>query len=720
MGAKEKKSKIKSFKEFAKVDGLNEKTQILRKSRIQARLITSFVILLCVVLLITGIFSYSSSTNTIDKKVKTYSLQVMDQTSVVLANEISSMEEYIMDVGMASLVQDNLNNYGTEDTYQQITNSRNISSFITTKFSSSDRVEYCCLLKGDDLSLIADYTTTMGKVDTSGISKDNLKQFEWVDFQVENRDKKESHLGIQKSITSMTSGNVAAQMVLIPKPNYLAKSFNDLDIGKDSETDKEFPIFVIDSKGNIISSRDTELYPLRKTTELTKSISNEINTDMKKKVDAKMKFEQRKSGNLEMHISGMSSLVTYSQIADNKQWYVVTVVPYKFLNSEADSLRTRIILIGVLCLLLALVLCIVIARSVSTPLNRLILTMKKAKSGDLTSSIEDNENDEIGEVCRNYNDMLSNINALISQVRSVSLDVTGAANKIASASNAAYTSSEQVAVTVEQIAKGATDQANEINGSVSHMDKLSQGITYVGDDVAKVTSIANKIKSLNENADQIIKALNVKSMQVSETTNRVSHNITDLSSSMKEIQKILQIMIGISEQTNLLSLNASIEAARAGEAGKGFAVVANEVKKLAEQSKEFTGNINNIVVSIGNKTSDTVEEVMNSNTVVNEQIMAVNETEEMFKTVFNSMEEVVSYIARTEKSVDNIMKSKERVMESMENISAVAEESAATTEEISASTEQQMASAEELSRYATELNELAAALNAELDKFKTE
>lgn len=720
MGAKEKKSKIKSFKEFAKVDGLNEKTQILRKSRIQARLITSFVILLCVVLLITGIFSYSSSTNTIDKKVKTYSLQVMDQTSVVLANEISSMEEYIMDVGMSSLVQDNLNNYGTEDTYQQITNSRNISSFITTKFSSSDRVEYCCLLKGDDLSLIADYTTTMGKVDTSGISKDNLKQFEWVDFQVENRDKKESHLGIQKSITSMTSGNVAAQMVLIPKPNYLAKSFNDLDIGKDSETDKEFPIFVIDSKGNIISSRDTELYPLRKTTELTKSISNEINTDMKKKVDAKMKFEQRKSGNLEMHISGMSSLVTYSQIADNKQWYVVTVVPYKFLNSEADSLRTRIILIGVLCLLLALVLCIVIARSVSTPLNRLVLTMKKAKSGDLTSSIEDNENDEIGEVCRNYNDMLSNINALISQVRSVSLDVTGAANKIASASNAAYTSSEQVTVTVEQIAKGATDQANEINGSVSHMDKLSQGITYVGDDVAKVTSIANKIKSLNENADQIIKALNVKSMQVSQTTNRVSHNITDLSSSMKEIQKILQIMIGISEQTNLLSLNASIEAARAGEAGKGFAVVANEVKKLAEQSKEFTGNINNIVVSIGNKTSDTVEEVMNSNAVVNEQIMAVNETEEMFKTVFNSMEEVVSNIARTEKSVDNIMKSKERVMESMENISAVAEESAATTEEISASTEQQMASAEELSRYATELNELAAALNAELDKFKTE
>ncbi|MDF2987229.1 MAG: methyl-accepting chemotaxis protein [Eubacterium sp.] len=719
MDTKEKNSKIKPFKVFSKVDGLKQITQILRKSRIQTRLIVSFAILLCLVLLVTGIFIYSSSTSTIDNKVKTYSLQVMDQTSVVLANEIDTVEEYIMDVGMSSTVQDNLNKYGSDNTYEHILNARNITSYITSKFTSSDKVQYCSLLSADDLSVIAEYTTIVGKVDTSGLAKGNMKVFEWVDFQVEKGNNKETHYGIQKSITSIANGGIAAQMILIPKPNFLSKAFNTLDIGKDAETNKEFPIFIIDSKGNIISARDTELFPLRKSTDLTKIISNEINADMKKKIDAKMKFEERKSGNLEMNLSGASNLVSYSQIAENKEWYLVAAVPYNYLNSEANSLRNSIVLIGVLCLLIALILCIVIARSVSIPLGRLVLTMNKAKSGDLTSNIEDNESDEIGEVCRNYNEMLSNINSLISQVRSVSLDVTGAANKIAAASESTYTSSGQVAVTVEQIAKGSTDQANEINESVSHMDKLSEGIIYVGDDVAQVISIANKIKSLNENANQIIDALNAKSKQVGETTDRVSNNITDLSNSMKEIQKILKIMIGISEQTNLLSLNASIEAARAGEAGKGFAVVANEVKKLAEQSKEFTGNINNIVVSIGNKTTDTVNEVMNSNAVVNEQILAVNDTEEMFKTVFNSMEEVVSNIARTEKSVDNIMKSKERVMESMENISAVAEESAATTEEISASTQQQMSSAEELSRYATELNELAAALNMELDKFKT-
>ncbi|MHB8061168.1 MAG: methyl-accepting chemotaxis protein, partial [Ruminiclostridium sp.] len=490
------------------------------------------------------------------------------------------------------------------------------------------------------------------------------------------------------------------------------------DIGSDSSAKKPFPIFVVDSKGVIISSRDTEAFPLRKSNNISKTVAAEIANKMKE--NASLTYEKRQASNLEMDIGGNSSLVTYSQVNEVKDWYVVSIIPYKYLNSDANTLRNSLIIIGFICILIAFALCIIIARSVSKPLDKLVLIMKKAKEGDLTSYIKDFENDEIGEVCRNYSDMLSNINGLISQVRKTSANVVAAANKIAAASEATYSSSEQVAVTIEQIAKGATDQANEINDSVSHMDKLSEGIIYVGDEVSQVIAITNKIKSLNENASKTINALNIKSNQVSETSNKVSLNITDLSNSMKEIQKILKSMISISEQTNLLSLNASIEAARAGEAGRGFAVVADEVKKLAEQSKKFTSNINNIVSSIGQKTNATVQEVMNSNAVVNEQILAVKDTEDLIKTVFVAREEVLTNIVSTEKSVENIIKSKEKVLESLENVSAVAEESAATTQEISASTEEQMISAEELANHAKELNDLAASLNRELDKFKIE
>lgn len=698
------------------------KSSLLRKLGIQTRLISSFVLLIVVVLLITGIFSYSSSTNTIDNKVKTYSSQVIEQTGVVLVNEITRMEQYFLDVGLSRNVQDALSASNTTDEYERLMQSRAISEFITTKFITTKDIDFCGLFHGDGFSQVESYNTQSLVLEPESVAKNDFKQIEWMFFDVTYANNKELRFGMQKNVNSLTSGGTIAKMVLVPKTNFLAAAFEKLNIGVDSKTGKAFPVIIIDSSGNILASRDNEQFPLLKSNEISKSLATYVTGDFDAKEKARIaakKNDKTVSGYLETSVDGKDSLVTYSKI-DGKNWYIVSAIPYSYLNSDANSLKNKIVLIGVLCILFAIVLCFMIAKSVATPLKLLVLTMKKAKEGDLTSHIQDDGKDEIGEVCRNYNDMLSNINLLVSQVRKTSLDVVAAATKIAIASDATYTTSEQVAVTVEQIAKGATDQANEINESVGHMDKLSEGITFVEDDVTQVINIAQEINNLNANAANTIQALNVKSGQVSDTTNRVSENITDLSNSMKEIQKILKIMIGISEQTNLLSLNAAIEAARAGEAGRGFAVVANEVKKLAEQSKEFTSNINNIISSIGKKTNDTVQEVMKSNAVVNEQIVAVKDTEEMFTTVFAAMEEVINNIARTEKSVENIMKAKEKVLESMENISAVAEESAATTEEISASTEQQIASAEELSKHAVNLNELSAALNRELDKFKTE
>ena len=697
------------------------KAKLLRKFKIKTRLIASFVLLLIAVLMITGIYSYSSSTKTIDDKVKSYSLQVMDQTGVILNNEIKRMEGYFIDIGLSTTVQDSIAKYllDNEDEYEQIVQSRIIAELLSNKFATSNDIVYCGLFHGKDFLQQAAFNNASFNLDIEEVTKKDSKQIEWSDLEIKKLDSTVvKYFGMQKSINSVTSGGVIAKMVLIPQTNFLATAFEKLDIGEDEKTNKPFPIFVIDSNGIIIASRNIEGYPVGKSNEVSKIIASDIVKHMKE--NPKKSLDDLESGNIELDIEGSASLISYSKINKNKDWFVVSSVPYSYLNSSAESLKWKIIIIGIICIIFAFALCTVIARSVSLPLNKLVLSMKKAKDGDLTSRIMDEENDEIAEVGHNYNDMLSNINSLVAKARNSSQGVLGAANKIAVASDATYTASEQVSVTVEQIAKGATEQATEINESVNNMDKLSEGITFVVDDVAQVTAIANKISSLNANASKTINALNIKSVQVSDTTNKVSENINDLSSSMKEIQKILKIMISISEQTNLLSLNAAIEAARAGEAGKGFAVVANEVKKLAEKSKEFTSNINNIISSISKKTENTVEEVTKSNMVVIEQISAVKDTEELFKTVFSSMEDVLTNIERTEKSAGNIMKSKEKVLESMENISAVAEESAATTQEISASTEEQIASCEELSYHAKELKDLSEALNRELDKFKVE
>lgn len=690
-----------------------KKSYILRKLKIKTRLIVSFSLLLIVLLLVTGISSYRNSTETIDSKVKSYSLELMKQTSVVVKSEISRMETYFTDIGLASNLQDLLTKQ-TTDTYEMLERSRGISEILNNKFILANDIANCTILYDENFSKSASYLSQSATFNYEEIAENVDNKLKWVYFDVESNNSKQKLYGMYKNINSLLSGSTIAKMILVPKTNFLSASYEKMDIGKDPQTGELFPIMVIDTEGNIISSRNTTAYPVSASNDTSKMIASEIN----KIVEENPKVT---ASNIELMVDGKLSLVTYSIIkTSTNNWSIVSIVPYSYLNSAANSLKNSILIIGALCLLAAILLCLVISRSVSVPLDKLVLAMKKAKEGDLTSRIFDNEDDEIADVCRNYNEMLANINNLVSQVRDTSVSVLKAAGQIATASEATYTSSEQVAVTIEQIAKGATDQATEINDSVSYMDKLSEGITFVNENVSNVITIANKIGSLNEEASNAISELNIKSDHVSNTTNRVSTNITDLSKSMKEIQKILKIMIGISEQTNLLSLNAAIEAARAGDAGKGFAVVANEVKKLAEQSKEFTSNINNIIASIEKKTSDTVEEVMNSNIVVNEQIAAVRETEVIFKTVFSSINEVLQNIETTEKSVDNIVRSKEKVLDSMENISAVAEESAATTQEITASTEEQIASAEELSNHAKSLNDLSGALNGALDKFKTE
>lgn len=692
------------------------KSILLRKFKIKTRLIASFVLLLIVMLLVTSIFSYSSSTNTMNEKVRIDSLQVMGQTSVILNNEIKRMEDYFLDIGLNAAVQDALSKYTVGNKFEQLDQSRKLKSFLSIKFASSNDIAYCGIFHGNSFTQEEAYNTASVTLDVGAISKKDLKQLEWSDFKVDPSNSNiTSYYGIQQNIASVTDKQkVMAKMVLIPKNNYLANAFEKLDIGIDPKNEKAFPIFVVDNDGRIIASRSVEEYPIGKATEVSALIAKNI-----------LKYNKKDStgleaGDFDLNIEGSTRMVTYSQIRKDKHLFVISIIPYYYLNSAANKLGINIFIIGVICVAIGFSLCLVIARSVSHPLNNLVQIMKKAKDGDLTNQIQDNEKDEIADVCRNYNDMLLNINSLVANVRNSTQCVLSVANKISITSKSTYSASEQVAVTAEQIAKGASDQAAEINESVGNIEQLSKGITLVENDIVKVMTLANKIKNLNTDVLKTIDTLNLKSTQVSETTDKVSTNIYDLSKSMQEIQKILKIMNSISEQINLLSLNATIEAARAGESGKGFAVVANEVRKLADKSKEFTGSIGNIIGSIEQKTNVTVEQVKNSDIAVNEQKIAVKQTEELFSMVFSSIEIVLNDITRTEKSVASIVRSKGKVLEAMENISAVAEESAATTEMISASTEEQFASAEELSNNASDLESLSLVLNNELDKFKTE
>ena len=216
----------------------------------------------------------------------------------------------------------------------------------------------------------------------------------------------------------------------------------------------------------------------------------------------------------------------------------------------------------------------------------------------------------------------------------------------------------------------------------------------------------------------MIDTLIEKSNKTKIATTEVNDIVQDMNESTKQINAISETIANITEQTNLLSLNASIESARAGEAGRGFAVVAEEIRKLAEQSKTSTEEIKVIIASIQEKSDTAVKAIKSTETVVNEQELAVGQTQEIFSEILKSIEIMITKVDEVKISIVDINEKKQSTVSEIENISSISEQTASASEEVTASTEEITATMEEFTKHSSELQILAEQLETEINKFK--
>lgn len=425
----------------------------------------------------------------------------------------------------------------------------------------------------------------------------------------------------------------------------------------------------------------------------------------------------KQSGAFDTVYSNQPFLITYSLIPDTP-WAVIGMIPISQLMTSARKLEVISIVLTITFTLLALVLGIYFALRIVRDIEKITKAFEVAEKGDLTVKLDIQRYDEIGLMAHSFNNMTKNIKQLIEKGVTLSGEVTSAISTLSTVAGETAAASNEVAKAISEIAEGASNQAKEATGVVEVVSRFGEKIETIVESSSKMERLTQEVSNLSEKGENAVEVLSNVSLDTENITNTMISTINQLAEYSRSIGKIIQVLSSISEQTKLLALNASIEAAKAGEAGRGFAVVASEIRKLADQSKESTREVEDMIKRIVSQTKAAQDVADKVEDVIEKQNEAVKNVSEAFSSIKSAMDDLIDGIENINQSIMSIDKEKDTIVRSIENISAISQETAASSEEVSASTQEQLAAIEELRAMAESLNKLAQDLKEAMQVFK--
>ena len=408
------------------------------------------------------------------------------------------------------------------------------------------------------------------------------------------------------------------------------------------------------------------------------------------------------------------SIITYSTSA----FFIYFLYDYAkdFISISEEMFTIITLLLGIIW---SGILAYFAAGFIVKPLQILEAAVYKAAGGDISRDVKvSKSDDEIRSLGLAFNNMLKSLRTMVINIEQNFQSTNQNVDRISAASKTAAIQAEAISSTLEDIANGAERSASAITSTVESINtvtEISQEVLKHATDSQEVS--ANMVVSL-ENSKKIIHSL-VQEIELLAKENQASLAVVQrLEKNAKEIENIISLVGDIAEQTNLLALNASIEAARAGEHGKGFAVVAEEVRKLADESRQAVHGISdlvgNIQVEVKNVVTQILEQVETANKGADKGI-ETNEAIEQMTVSVHQMEVAVQQIAVfAQKQMSHIQDTSAQ----SEEVAAIAEETSAGSQEISATTTEQAAMIEDIAIIAGQLSDQAQTLKQTINQFQ--
>jgi methyl-accepting chemotaxis protein len=361
-----------------------------------------------------------------------------------------------------------------------------------------------------------------------------------------------------------------------------------------------------------------------------------------------------------------------------------------------------------------------ISRMVTAPLRFLAKEVAVVAEGDLTrADLEALTQDEIGQLMTGFNRMKGNLRELIDRVTQNAQEITAQSEELYASTEEMASQTEETTRLIDRVVEETVAQAKEASDSARSVAAADEGIGQIAGSIGSIDDDVSQSLKLAEEGGATMTQAKDEVRALERETRLTGESISALKQQSDEIALITEVIQSITDQTNLLALNAAIEAARAGEQGKGFAVVAEEVRKLAEQSKQSATQIAGLIESIQAQSNAVLDQHVVSAKRVETNSQLLEQATRAFEQIVRQLETSVDNTSHIRIASNEIAETTKQVATSSLQMSQDSEAMAETMRSVGETSDAQLAMIQELNGVAESLGNMTSDLQTLIGRFTT-